>query len=100
MPCRERLEYNPPALTQGLHPNDPVWLQIQIKYIEDETSLLWYASLLHLGRPAPTVVLLDDIDRLPASVGNVPKHGEDGKYRSRDAMLCRILAVLCDSLVR
>ncbi|KAL4538600.1 hypothetical protein Ndes2526B_g03104 [Nannochloris sp. 'desiccata'] len=96
---RERLEYNPPALAQGLSPNDPVWLNIQIKYIEDETSLLQFASLLHLARPAPTVLLIDDIDRLPASVGGAPKTGEsDGKFRSRDVMLCRVLAVLCNSL--
>lgn len=98
------MEYNSLALAQGISPRDHCWASIQMKYIDDDSTLMQYASFLHLATPGPNVILIDDLDRLTAGgVGpSMPstRYKDDGGTRSRDAALCRVLAVLCDSLVR
>ena len=109
---RDRLQYNPPSLAQGLSPNDAIWSKINIKYIDDdETGILHYASLLHLSHAPPTVILIDDLDKL-TYYGNYPGSaprtggggggggGGDDRMRAKDSALCALLAVLCDTLVR
>ena len=89
---RDRLEAAPPALGPGRPASDPGWSRVHLKYVEDDLALLKYLSLLHLAPQPPNVILIDDFERLlPAG---------DGGHRSRDAQLCRLLAVAADSLVR
>lgn len=111
---RSRLEGSPPMLGQKLSQNDPNWSKIGIKYIQDYTSALRYASLLHLLPEAPNVILIDDIDEMidcwclvddpneGTMYGKMRNKGSFGwpsfDSRSKDMATCRLLAVFLDSL--
>lgn len=91
------MDHRPPILTDEGMLSLPQWSLINLKYLDSASNLVKYASLLHMSTliPAlPHVLLVYDIERI-CLAGETPSPGTSGPA---DATLCKILAVLTDSM--
>ena len=74
----------------------PQWSLINLKYLDSASNLVKYASLLHMSTLTPSlphVLLVYDLERICLAETSSP-----GTSGPADATLCKILAVLTDSM--
>ncbi|KAL3143220.1 hypothetical protein ABBQ38_002074 [Trebouxia sp. C0009 RCD-2024] len=58
---QDRIEHTCPILPQGVDKSDPVWSQVNMRYLKTSQDLQKYAACLHLASVPPAVVIVDSL---------------------------------------
>lgn len=87
---RTKLDIGQPLLPEGVSEKDLYWKNVDMKYIENGSDLIKYASLLHVAQPPPHAILIDNLSYYNETL--------TGPKSQRDMRLCHLLATLKDAI--
>jgi hypothetical protein len=99
---KSALEEGQLLLPEGISHIDNLWSMISLKYVESTSDILRLLSLLHLAEPLPDAILIDNLQTYCFHSSTTDHHrgmSSDAphQHKSKDALFCKILAVLKDS---
>ncbi|GAB4839712.1 hypothetical protein Ancab_020422 [Ancistrocladus abbreviatus] len=93
---RQRLQSNPPYLSQGIDPSSHNFHRIQIKYVEDDQGVNNYFAAFHLHHSFPVAVIIDDFGGFFHQRTCQERYGN---ARGRDLAMVRTLALCQNSML-
>ncbi|KAG0488229.1 hypothetical protein HPP92_007040 [Vanilla planifolia] len=90
---KQRMEFKPPFVSQGVDPALPILGSIQMKYVEDDHEIKKYFAAFHLHDIFPAAVVIDDF----GDFFNKGKSQHIYPQRNNTAMV-RLLALCQDAI--
>ncbi|XP_015895906.1 uncharacterized protein LOC107429689 isoform X2 [Ziziphus jujuba] len=93
---RQRLETNPPFLSQGIDTSSDTFHRIEMKYVDDDEGIKKYFAAFHLHDTFPAAVVIDDFGNFFDDRSCQERYGNP---RGRDLAMVRTLALCHNAIV-